>query len=91
MGPYDIPMVESPEERRQRLWTALLATGLGTMGARRVHEGDLKGLNALLAEHAVKHPLLISLEREPRRLGTWIRALPWQAFVRDLWSGALDV
>jgi len=60
-------------------------------GARRVHEGDLKGLNALLAEHKVKHPLLISLEREPRRLGARIRALPWQAFVRDLWSGAFDV
>jgi len=60
-------------------------------GARRVHEGDLKGLNALLAEHKVKHPLLISLEREPHRLGARIRALPWQAFVRDLWSGAFDV
>ena len=60
-------------------------------GARRVHEGDIRGLNALLAEHKVKHALLISLEREPRRLGASIRALPWQAFVRDLWSGALDV
>ena len=60
-------------------------------GARRVHDGDLKGLNALLAEHKVKHPLLISLEREPRRLGARIRALPWQAFLRDLWSGAFDV
>ena len=60
-------------------------------GARRVHEGDLKGLNALLAEHRVKQPLLISLEREPRRLGARIRALPWQEFLRDLWSGVLGV
>jgi len=60
-------------------------------GARRVHEGDIRGLNALLAEHKVKHPLLISLEREPRRLGARIRALPWQEFLRDLWSGAFGV
>jgi predicted AAA+ superfamily ATPase len=60
-------------------------------GARRVHEGDLKGLNALLAEHKVKHPLLVSLEREPRRLTGKVRALPWQEFLRDLWSGALGV
>lgn len=60
-------------------------------GTRRVHEGDLKGLNALLAEHKVKHPLLISLEREPRKLGGRIHALPWRHFLRDLWSGALGV
>ena len=60
-------------------------------GARRVHEGDLKGLNALLAEHKVTHPLLISLEREPRRLGAKIRALPWRVFLQELWSGALGV
>jgi hypothetical protein len=53
-------------------------------GARRVHEGDLKGLNALLAEHKVKHPFVISLEREPRRLDARIRALPWPEFLRDL-------
>ncbi|MEI8188731.1 MAG: DUF4143 domain-containing protein [candidate division NC10 bacterium] len=60
-------------------------------GARRVHEGDIKGLNALLAEHKVKHPLLISLEREPRTLGGRVRALPWQEFLRKLWDGALGV
>ncbi len=60
-------------------------------GARRVHEGDLRGLNALLAEHKVRHPLLISLEREPRRMGAKVRALPWQHFLRELWSGTLGV
>ena len=68
-----------------------LNVALEIKGARRVHEGDLKGLNALLAEHKVKHPLLVSLEREPRKLGGRIRALPWQEFLRELWSGALDV
>lgn len=60
-------------------------------GARRVHEGDLKGLTALLTEHKVKHPLLISLEREPRKFGAKVRALPWEVFLRELWSGALGV
>lgn len=60
-------------------------------GARRVHEGDLKGLTALLTEHKVKHPLLISLEREPRKIGAKVRALPWEVFLRELWSGALGV
>ena len=60
-------------------------------GARRVHDGGIKGLNALLAEHKVKHPLLISLEREPRTLGGRVRALPWQEFLRTLWDGALGV
>jgi len=60
-------------------------------GARRVHEGDLKGLTALLTEHKVKHPLLISLEREPRKIGAKVRALPWEVFLRELWSGGLGV
>jgi len=60
-------------------------------GSRRVHEGDLKGLTALLTEHKVRHPLLISLEREPRKMGAKVRALPWEIFLRELWSGALGV
>ena len=60
-------------------------------GARRAHDDDLKGLNALLAEHKAKHPLLISLAREPRKLGARIRALPWRNFLRDRWSGTLGV
>ncbi|MBI4572727.1 MAG: ATP-binding protein [candidate division NC10 bacterium] len=60
-------------------------------GARRVHEGDLKGLTALLTDHKVKHPLLLSLEREPRKIGAKVRALPWAVFLRELWSGGLGV
>jgi hypothetical protein len=56
-----------------------------------VHEGDLKGLTALLADQKVKHPLLISLEREPRKIGVKVRALPWEVFLCELWSGALGV
>jgi hypothetical protein len=62
---------------------------LEVKGARRVHEVDLKGLTALLHDQKVKHPLLISLEREPRKMGAKVRALPWEVFLRELWSGAL--
>jgi uncharacterized protein len=68
-----------------------MEVALEIKGGRRVHEGDLKGLSALLADHKVKHPLLVSLEREPRRLAGKIRALPWQEFLRELWSGSLGV
>jgi predicted AAA+ superfamily ATPase len=60
-------------------------------GARRVHEGDIRGMNALLAEHRAKHALLLSLEREPRKLGAQVRALPWQQFLRELWGGTYGV
>ncbi|MBI4734579.1 MAG: hypothetical protein HY766_00730 [candidate division NC10 bacterium] len=52
---------------------------------------DDKGLTALLSEHKVKHPLLISLERESRKIRAKVRALPWDVFLRELWSGALGV
>lgn len=60
-------------------------------GARRVHEGDLKGLTAPVTDRKVKHALLISLEREPRKMDVKVRALPCEVFLRELWSGALGV
>jgi predicted AAA+ superfamily ATPase len=60
-------------------------------GASRVHEGDLGNLSALISEHKVKHAVLVSLEREPRKLAGRIRALPWKLFLEELWSGHLAV
>ena len=68
-----------------------MEVALEIKGSRRAHEGDIRGLNALLAEHKVRRPLLISLEREPRKLGAQVRAVPWQEFLRELWSGKLGV
>lgn len=55
--------------------------------SKRVHETDTKSLLALVASHAVKKPLLISFESEPRRLSNGIECLPWQLFLERLWAG----
>ncbi len=54
-----------------------------------MHEGDPKGLNALLAGHKMKNPLLISLERKTRKLGGRIRRLPWKEFLREQYPARL--
>jgi len=59
-------------------------------GTRRVHEGDLRGIAALEREHRPRRSVLVSLESAPRRL-QGIEALPWEIFVRRLWSRDLGV
>jgi predicted AAA+ superfamily ATPase len=66
-----------------------LDVAIEVKGARRVHEGDVRGLRALAEEHRVKRSIIISLERQPRTLETGIEVLPWETFVRRLWDGAL--
>jgi predicted AAA+ superfamily ATPase len=58
-------------------------------GAGRVHEGDLSGLRALCESHRVKRALLVSLEKEVRRLEDRIEVLPWRVFLERLWAGEL--
>ena len=60
-------------------------------GNRRVHEGDLKGLNALLDEHKPRRAVLVSLEAERRKITPAIEVLPWKRFIEELWSGRLGV
>jgi predicted AAA+ superfamily ATPase len=60
-------------------------------GSRRVHDGDIRGLQALAAEHRVKRSIVVSLERQPRRIGSAIEVMPWQMFVQRLWDGDLGV
>jgi len=62
---------------------------LEVKGSARVHEGDLGGLRALRASHRVKRALVVSLEREPRRIDGGIEVLPWRSFVERLWEGQL--
>jgi hypothetical protein len=56
-----------------------------------VHEGDLKGLNALLQEHKPRRAVLVSLEAERRKITPAIEVLPWKKFIEELWSGRLGV
>jgi predicted AAA+ superfamily ATPase len=54
-----------------------------------VHEGDLRGLNALLEDGPVKKAIIVSLEKEPRRIAGKIDVLPWQEFLARLWGGTI--
>lgn len=68
-----------------------LDVAIEVKGARRVHEGELRGLLALMNEHKVRHSLIVSLEKEPRQIHPSIEVVPWQHFLERLWSGNLGV
>jgi hypothetical protein len=59
--------------------------------ARRVHDGDLRGLRALTEDHQARRKTVISLESEPRTVTGGIEIVPWQHFVRALWAGEYGV
>ncbi|MFA5879945.1 MAG: DUF4143 domain-containing protein [Candidatus Margulisiibacteriota bacterium] len=54
----------------------------------RLHEADTKGLKALIEDQKIKKVVLISLEKEPKKLNN-IECLPWQLFLEKLWQGEL--
>jgi len=60
-------------------------------GSHRIHSSHTKGLRALLEEHTVKRSVIVSLEKQPRKLDSSIDVLPWQVFLEELWSGELAV
>ena len=60
-------------------------------GSQRVHSAHTRGLRALLEEHTVKRAVIVSLEKQPRKLDSSIEVLPWQVFLNTLWSGELGV
>jgi hypothetical protein len=44
-----------------------------------------------MEEHTVARAIVVSLEKQPRKLDSSIEVLPWQVFLEALWSGNLDV
>ena len=60
-------------------------------GSHRVHSTHTRGLRALLEEHTVKRAVIVSLEKQSRKLDSAIEVLPWQVFLETLWSGELGV
>jgi len=58
-------------------------------GSRRVHDADLRGMEALLQDGPVRKAILVCLEDEPRRVRHGIEILPWRVFLRRLWEGRL--
>ncbi len=55
-------------------------------GSHRVHEGDLRSLTALGDDGPVKRCVMVSLEKEPRKIGK-VELLPWRPFLERLWNG----
>jgi uncharacterized protein len=56
-------------------------------GSPRVHDGDLKGLKALLEDGAVKRTLVVCLETQKRKPPSGIEIYPWKIFLEELWGG----
>lgn len=56
-------------------------------GSRRVHDGDLRPLTALLEDGPVKRCVVVCLEPEPRKVSKGIQILPWKIFLEQLWGG----
>jgi len=54
-----------------------------------VHIGHTRGLKALLEEHRVKKAILVSLDKQPRKVDPNIEVLPWHVFLETLWAGEL--
>ena len=63
--------------------------GIEVKGTPRIHEGHARGLKALMEEHTVKRAIIVSLEKEPKSLGPSLEVLPWELFLKALWSGEL--
>ena len=57
-------------------------------GTSRLSKEDFKGMRALQAEKAMRLHIIVSNEPVSRDVDG-IRVMPWQIFLKDLWSGAL--
>ena len=65
------------------------ALAVEVKGSQRVHEGDLRGLRALLDDGPVKKAVVVCMEKTPRWLSNDIEILPWKLFLDRLWGGDL--
>ncbi len=58
---------------------------------REVNNSHTRALRALLEEHTVENAVIVSQDREPRRVGSYIQVLPWQVFLEKLWADEFKV
>jgi predicted AAA+ superfamily ATPase len=68
-----------------------MTAAIEVKGSQRIHSGHTKGLRALCEEFAVGYAVIVSLEKQPRKLDSGIEILPWQIFLERLWSGDFGV
>lgn len=57
--------------------------------SKRIHEGDVRSLSALLDDGPVKKCVIVCLENSPRQIEKNIVVLPWRGFLDQLWGGDL--
>lgn len=55
----------------------------------KVHEGDIRGLNTLLDDGPVGKTIVVSLEKQKRKIAPQITIYPWRDFIEELWQGSL--
>jgi predicted AAA+ superfamily ATPase len=60
-------------------------------GTQKVHSGHTKSLKALMEEHPIKKAIVVSMEKQIRKLDNSIEILPWEGFLEILWSGELGI
>jgi predicted AAA+ superfamily ATPase len=60
-------------------------------GSERIHRGHIRGLKALQEAFLIDRTIMVSLEKQPRRVDTAIEVMPWQTFLMELWSGGIGV
>jgi predicted AAA+ superfamily ATPase len=57
--------------------------------SQRVNSRNFKAMRALMEEHTVERAVIVSLEKENRKLDSGVEIMPWQDFLAALWSGEL--
>ncbi len=54
-----------------------------------IEDRHLKGIRAFKEDHKVRRAILVSLDAESRRTSDNIEIMPWQVFLKQLWSGCV--
>jgi predicted AAA+ superfamily ATPase len=61
---------------------------LEVKGSNRVDQRELRSLAVFVEEYSPKTAIVVSNEREERRVGK-IRVMPWRSFLTELWEGGI--
>ncbi len=67
-----------------------MTTAIEVKATGRFHERHASVLETLRKEAGVRHAVVVTLEKMPRRLDSGIEILPWRAFLDRLWAGEFD-
>jgi predicted AAA+ superfamily ATPase len=60
-------------------------------GTQKVHSAHTKSLRALMEEYTIKKAIVVSMEKQIRKLDNSIEILPWEGFLEILWSEELGI